>query len=77
MQAFFIDARLNTSFSNVELIGIKSADKIDLKRFFFSLLQNFMFIDITDVLVNYKYFLDRWFESFNVNVFFYFQSIIF
>jgi len=35
MQAFFIDARLNTSFSNVELIGIKSADKIDLKKNFF------------------------------------------
>jgi len=32
-----------------------------------------MFIDITDVLVNYKYFLDRWFESFNVNVFFLFS----
>ena len=34
-----------------------------------------MFIDITDVLVNYKYFLDRWFESFNVNVFFIFNQL--
>ena len=56
MQAFFIDARLNTSFSNVELIGIKSANKIDLKRFFFfhfckilCLLTLQMFLSITNI----------------------------